>query len=234
MSEQRTFVFAVTFIIIFSALVGSIPVDFQGKGETADAITPVNPNLLSDFAHSEPFDKTDFGGVTVLSYVYDLPAVDGTTFETQLYDNEFYVGAHTLFLGVWLGGVSWANFISDNGTNHGLEVSFTDIENDAEDGVVRYTLQYEDTGNSAGGFVFWWNTTTYSNPSDAWDSDELLLLHGIGITANTDIASLLLALMFLQLPDVPILVNVLLVTTIWASIIFVLWFIIKEMIPFLG
>ncbi len=233
MSEQRTFVFAVTFIIVFSALIGSIPVDFQGQGATVETVTPVNPNLLTDFAHTEEFDKTDFSGALVLSYAYDLPLVDGITFECQFYDNEFFVGAHALFLGIWLGGVSWANFISDNGTNHGIDVSFSDLENDAADGVVRYTLQYEDTGLSAGGFLFWWNTTTYSDPSDAWDNDDLLLLHGVGLTANTDIASLLLALMFLQLPEVPTVVNVLIITPIWASIIFVLWFIIKEMIPFL-
>ncbi len=233
MSEQRTFVFAVTFIIVFSALIGSIPVDFQGQGGTAETVIPVNPNLLTDFAHTEEFDKTDFSGSLVLSHVYDLPLVDGITFECQYYDNEFFIGAHALFLGIWLGGVNWANFISDNGTNHGLEVSFSDLENDADDGVVRYTLRYDDSGLSAGGFLFWWNTTTYSDPSDAWDNDNLLLLHGVGLTANTDIASLLLALMFLQLPEVPTVVNVLIITPIWASIIFVLWFIIKEMIPFL-
>lgn len=233
MSEQRTFVFAVTFIIVFSALIGSIPVDFQGQGATVETVIPVNPNLLSDFADTEEFDKTDFSGIGSLYYVYDLP-VGGTTFECNYYDNDFSVGAHTLFVGIWLGGYSWTNFYSDNGTNHGLTVSFSDLENDAEDGVVRYALKYEDTGNSAGGFVFYWNTTTYSDPSDAWDSDKLYLLHGIGITASTDIASLLLALMFLQLPEVPTLVNVLIITPLWGAVIFVLWFIIKSMIPFLG
>jgi hypothetical protein len=233
MSEQRTFVFAVTFIVVFSALIGSIPVDFQGQGSTVETLIPVNPNLLSDFSAKEEYDKTDFSGIVTLFYVYELP-VDGTTFECNYYDNAFSLAAHTLFVGLWLGGMSWVNFISDNGTNHGLSVSFSDLENDAEEGAVRYTLQYEDTGNSAGGFVFYWNTTTYVNPSDAWDSDELYLLHGVGITASTDIASLLLALMFLQLPEVPTLVNVLIITPMWAGIIFVLWFIIKSMIPLLG
>ena len=233
MSEQGTFVFAVTFIIVFSALVGSIPVDFQGQGTTVENITPVNPNLLSDFADREEFDKTDFSGIGSLFYVYDLP-VGGTTFECTFWDNEFNLGAHALFVGIWLGGYSWINFISDNGTNHGLFVSFSDLVNDAEDGVVRYALQYEDTGNSAGGFVFYWNTTTYSNPSNAWGNNSLYLLHGIGITANTNIASLLLALMFLQLPEVPTLINVILITPLWGATIYVLWFIIKEMIPFLG
>ena len=232
--EQYGFVFAVTFIIVFSALLATIPIGLQGQGATPDIVTPINPNLLTDFADTEEFDKTDFSGVLVFSFEYELP--DGITTWECVFHTDYYfnIGAHALFLGIWLGGYNWVNFIADDGTNYGLAVSFDDIENDAEDGVVRYTLQYEDSGNSAGGIIFYWNTTTYSNPSDAWDNDELILLHGIGLTADTNIASLVLSLLFLQIPEVPFLVNVLLVTPLWASIIYVAWFIIKSMIPFLG
>lgn len=235
MSEQRTFVFAVSFIIIFAALVGSIPVDFQGQGATVETVTPVNPNLLSDFADTEEYDKTDFSGIGIISFVYDLGLTTVTTFECNYAASQFSIAGHTLFLGVWLGGLSWCNFASDNGTNHGLTVSFSDLVNDADQGVARYTLSYLDDGLSAGGFIFYWNTTTYGNdPSLAWDNDELNLLHGAGLTANTDIASLLLSLMFLQLPEVPTLVNVILITPLWGATIFVVWFIIKSMIPFLS
>jgi hypothetical protein len=233
-SEQRTFVFAVSFIIIISALISTIPVGLQGQGATGDDVTPINPNLLTDFAETSDYDKTDFSGTPTLKYVYDLPLVDGTTFECLFASNQFYIGAHTLFVGLWLGGYSWANFIAENGTNYGGSVSFTDIDNDLVEGAVRYTLQYEDTGNSAGGFVLYYNTTTYTDSSDAWDSSELFIVHGVGMSADTNIASLLLSLMFLQLPDVPFLVNVILITPMWAGIIYVAWFIIKSMIPLLG
>jgi len=231
--EHYGFVFAVTFIIIFSALVATIPINLQGQGANPDIVTPINPNLLTDFAETEEFNQTDFGGVLYYYFEYELP--DGiTTWECVFTTDRFNVGAHALFLGIWLGGYNWVNFIADDGTNYGLAVSFTDIDNDAEDGVVRYTLQYEDTGNSAGGFIFYYNTTTYSDSEDAWDNDELILLHGIGLTTDTNIASLLLSLLFLQIPEVPFLVNVILVTPLWASIIYVAWFIIKSMIPLLG
>ena len=231
--EQYGFVFAVTFIIIFASLLATIPADLQGQGETGDIVTPVNPNLLSDFADSKEFDKTDFGGIVVISFTYELP-VGGTTWECLSTTNYFYLGAHTLFVGLWLGGYSWCEFISDNGTNYGTTVTFSDIDNDIKEGAVRYTLQFEDTGQSAGGFVFYYNTTTYTDSSDAWDNNKLYLLHGIGIdaSATANIGSLIISLLLLQLPDVPLLINVLLVTPIWACIIFVLWFIIKEMIPF--
>ena len=231
--EQYGFVFAVSFIIVFSALIATMPLDLQGQGATADFVTPINPNLLTDFADTEEYNKTMFGGVLSFYYMYDLP-VGGTTWECVFTTDHFNIGAHALFLGIWLGGYNWVNFKNEDGTDYGLAVSFDDIDNDAEDGVVRYTLIYEDTGNSAGGLVFYWNTTTYSSSSNAWDNDGLVLLHGIGMTTNTDIASLLLALLFLQIPEVPYLVNVILVTPIWASIIFVAWFIIKSMIPLLG
>jgi hypothetical protein len=219
-SEQRTFVFAVTFIIIFATLISTIPVGLQGQGGTGDSITPVNPNLLTDFSDINEYDKTDFSG-SPLNYVYDLPLVSGTTFGCIFSANIFILGAHTLFVGLWLGGYSWINFISENGTNHGGSVSFTDIDNDVEEGAVRYTLQYEDTGRSAGGFVFYYNTTTYTDASDAWDSSELFLLHGVGMSADTNIASLLISLLLLQLPDVPLLVNVIIITPMWGAIIFV-------------
>ena len=232
--EQYGFVFAVTFIIVFSALIATIPLDLQGQGATPDMVTPINPNLLTDFAETEEYNKTHFGGVLYFYYMYDLPDAPATTFECVFTTDRFNIGAHALFLGIWLGGYNWVDFKNENGTDYGLAVTFHDIDADADDGVVRYTLTYEDTGNSAGGLIFYWNTTTYSGSSDAWDNNALILLHGVGMTTNTDIASLLLSLLFLQIPEVPFLVNVLLVTPVWASIIFVAWFIIKSMIPLLG
>ena len=238
-NEQYGFVFAVTFIIIFSALLATMPLDLQGQGDNPDFVTPINPTLLTDFAETEDFDQSNFGGILYYYFEYELP--NGvTTWEcvftaiSAIGTDYFNIGAHSLFLGFWLGGYDWVNFINENGTNYGLYISLDDIEDDATDGVVRYTLQYQDSGLSAGGFIFYWNTTTYTNPSDAWDNDDLLLLHGIGLTSDTNIANLLLALLFLQIPEVPFLVNVLLVTPLWANIIYVAWFIIKSMIPFLS
>ena len=91
-----------------------------------------------------------------------------------------------------------------------------------------------DSSSAAGALVLYWNTTTYATSSDAWDNDDLYMLHGVGIesTATNDIGALIISLLLLRLPEVPPLVNVLLAVPIWACIIYVLWFIIKEMIPF--
>lgn len=233
--EHYGFVFAVTYILLFSAILSTIPQDLQGLGTSPDIVTPINPNLITDFADSEQYFKGNFTdyGLLGLFYTYELPT-GGTTFDCNFWSNTFLLGAHSLFLGVWLGGYDWCEFISEDGTNYGLSISFDEIDSDAEDGTVRYTLQYEDSGNSAGGFVFYWNTTTYSNSSDAWSNDELYLLHGVGLTSDTNVASLLLSLLLLQVPEVPFLISVILIGPLWASIIYVVWVIIIAMIPFLN
>lgn len=232
MAEQSAFVFAITFIIIFSALLITVPTDFQGSGYTAETVTPVNPNLVTDFAESKTFDKTDFGGVLSLYYIYDLPT-GGTTWESILSGGAFYVAAHALFLGVWLGGLDYVDFIDDENVNQGTSITFADLDAYMTDGVARYTLQFADSGNSAGGYIFYYNTTTYTDSQDAWDNDELYLTHGVGFTADTNVVTLLVSLLFLQLPEVPTLINVLLITAPWSSIIYIIWFIIKESLPFL-
>ena len=228
--EMRGFVFSLVFIIVFSTLLTSIPIGLQGAGGSPDTVIPVNPNLLSDFSDSETFQKSNFTGG-----LYWYPdTLGGYWFYCSFVTDSFYVAAKSLFFGLWFGALSAVDFKYDDGTTDDGGLSFTDIENNAVDGAVRFTLVFEATGNPAGSFLFYWNTTTYSDPEDAWDNDVLYLLHGVGMTANTDIASLLISLLFLQLPNVPVLVNMFLVVPIWACIVFVLWFIIKSMIPFLG
>jgi len=106
---------------------------------------------------------------------------------------------------LWLGQVDEVKFMSPDGIDRGVDVSFTNIDSDADDGAVRYSMQFSTSGQSAGAFVFYWNTTTYSNSSLAWDADELYMLHGIGIesTATNDIGALIISLLLLQLPGVP-------------------------------
>jgi predicted secreted protein len=230
MAEMKMFVFAVTFIVLFSTLFITIPTDLQGSEVTPNPIIPVNPNVVTDFSDSETFQKSDFIDST---YYWYADALGGYEFECMFITDSFYLAAKSKFFGIWLGAMSTIIFKYENGTSDSGGLSFTEIEDNAVDGVVSFNLVFQDGGTSAGTFLFYWNTTTYGDdPSAAWTGDGLYLLHGVGITTNTDIVSLLLSLLFLQLPDCPILINVLLATPIWASIIFLFWFIIKETLPF--
>ena len=229
MAEQRTFVFSVTFIIIFSVLLSTIPVGLLGAGTDPDMITSVNPNVVAGFSDTETYQESNF---TTGLYEYDL---GGRTWLCIGSGTSFVLVAKIFFAGfLWLGGIDQVKFISSEGVDRGTELLFTEIATDADEGTIIYEIMYVDTGNAAGSFIVYWNSTLYTDPKDAWDNDSIYLIHGIGLesTAVIDIGSLLLDLLTLQIPQVPLLVNVLIAVPIWASIVYLIWYIIKEMIPF--
>lgn len=225
-SEMRGFVFCITFILIFSGLLSTIPTGLQGAGNTPSDLIPVDPSILTEFTDGENYTRAAFSGV-ILIYEYVL---GGKTWLCSTDETAFMLASKVLFWILWLGQLDYVNF-----GDRGDTLTFAEIDEDADDGRAKYTLQHVDSGQSAGGFIAYWNTTTYDNSTHAWDNDKLYLLHGVGLenTATTDIGSLLVGLLLLQLPEIPTLVNLLLAVPLWASIVYVLWFIIKEMIPFL-
>jgi len=227
---MRGFVFSLVFIIIFATLLSTIPAGLHGPEETPDGIVPISPNLLTGFNDFENWTKA---ALSVGLYEYDLGGrswVFGEAADTIIIFAKVLIGGF-----LWLGHIDTCKFISSDGVNRGDELTFTEIETDAEDGSERYEMLFTESGDKAGAFVVYWNTTTYSDPVDAWDNNILYVLHGVGFdaSATTNIGALIVGLLTLQLPDVPILVNMFLAVPIWACIIFVFWFIIKEMIPFL-
>lgn len=230
-TEQRTFVFSIIFIILFSVLIATIPLGLHGLGETPDMITPVDPNTVAGFSDSEEFMKgnfTEYG-----TYEYELN--DKTWYCTNI-GSGFALGVKVLLFGfLWLGGLESVKFISSDGGDRGETLLFTEIDADDDDGLASYELLYVDNGNAAGTLIIYWDITTYSGAYDAWAADALYCIHGVGLESSAviDIGSLLIDLLTLQLPEVPLLVNILIVVPIWAGIVYILWYIIKEMIPFL-
>lgn len=235
-SEQQTFVFALVFIITFSALFATMPTAFYGSGETAiDTPVPINASLLNDFTETESYNKSDFTVVSgpVLHYLYTLGGRDWM----QFFDGTatFYLDAKVYVFGLWLGQTESVKCVASDGmTDRGYGLTLTEINADADEGEARYNLLFTGSGLSAGGIIFYWNSTTYASASDAWTAGALWFVHGIGLstTANTDIIALLLQLLLLQLPEVPSLINVLIAGPLWACIVYLIWFIIKESLPF--
>jgi hypothetical protein len=225
---MRGFVFCVLYIIMFGTLLSSIPVGLQGQGDTVETIVPVDPSLVTGFSDIENFTGAAFSGNT---YEYSLNSRKWLSAKDA---NEIGLAAKKLIAGVlWLGGLDICDFISPSGANRGVGLAWTEITADAEEGAVRYTLQF-DNGNAAGYFVVYWNTTTYATATLAMASNELYFIHGIGFdtSATSNIGALLVSVLLLQIPDVPTLISVMLAAPTWVAILYVLWFIIKEMIPF--
>lgn len=230
-SEQQGFVFAVVFMIVFSTLLSTMPVGLLGEEETPENLTPLNPAILTDFTDYENYTKSAFSPLT---YEYSLGGRDwfvGYSLGT------FLLGAKVFWWIFWFGQLDSVKFNTYTGNDRGTGISFDEIAEDAEEGQVRYSLTFTSDGNNAGGFVIYWNSTEYETPEEAWNDDELYLLHGVGIDStitSTNILGLLFSLLFLRLPDVPITIGILLAVGPWASIIYIIWFIIVNMIPFLG
>lgn len=230
-SEQYGFVFAITFIIVFAGLLVAVPTDLQGLGETPTINAPVDPSLLTGFDSYDNYTGAQFTGVGTETYAYSLGDFDWI----NTYTASFTLGAKVYFAGfLWLGWLNYVDFISPDSINLGNILSLSQIQTDADNGTVRYNLIFVDDGNDAGGLVLYWNTTEYADCADAWLADELYFLHGVGFGANptNNIGALLVGLLLLSLPQVPTLLQLLIVTPLWASIVYILWYVIKEMIPF--
>lgn len=216
---------------MFTGLVVAMPVGLLGTGGAASEPLPVDPDLVGDFADSETIVRTNFTGSLYHYTMNSIKWLAGTTGAPAV-----MIARKVLVAGVlWLGGLRVCDFVLDNGTSRGDEISMSEIEGDATGGEVRYSLEYQDNGNDAGSCVVYWNTTLYSDPEDAWDNDVLFFVHGMGLTSSAvaNIGALLISILFLQLPDVPVLVNLLLAGPAWSSVVYIIWFIIKETTPFL-
>jgi len=232
--EMRGFVFAVVFIVIFSTLLSSVPAGLQGPNEEPETVIPIDPNILTGFAEIEEYQQDNYTGGPYL-FLYDYDAFGGRDWRSYS-DNETFIrlGAKVYIGPFWFGGIDYCKFTAPSGLDRGTQLFFEEINTDAEEGLIRYSLQLSDSGDSAGSFIVYWNETAYADITDAWENDEAYFLHGLGFaeTATTNIGGLIISLLFLQLPDVPPLINLFIAVPIWACIIYVLWYIIKEMIPF--
>lgn len=235
-SEQRGFVFSVVFIIIFSTLLASVPAGFQGSGEDVETVIPIDPNLLTGFSETEDYYPDNYSALGGGLYYYDYDDLGGRDWRSVTDDDTFLsLGAKVYVVGIFFfGTLEYCEFESPSGENLGTTLTFDQIDADDTDSdyAVRYSLTLEDSGDSAGSLVIYWNGT--ASVGDAWDADDVYLLHGVGIdsTATTNIAALLISLLFIQLPEVPTLINIFIAVPIWACIVFVLWYVVKEMIPF--
>lgn len=231
-NEMGGFIFSVVFIVIFASLLSTVPAGLQGTGSSASNVYPVDPSLTTDFTDGENYTKSDFSVIVGgFQYAYSLGSDQWLC--TKIGEN-FLLASKIIWWIFWFGQTDPVKFVSKSGTDRGTTLTLTEIESDSNDGVSQYTITKSISGDSAGGFIVYWNATLYSDPSDAWDNDVLYLIHGVDFTttATNDIGSLLVGLLFLQLPDVPPLINLFIAVPIWACIIYVLWYVIKEMIPF--
>ena len=231
MGEYRGFLFAITFIIFFAGLVVAIPAGLEGQGLDPDGVTPLDTAIVFGFEDYENWTMTALSATDQYEYTFNLR----DWLFSYWYPGDILFGAKILYAGfLWFGQLDSCEFISPTGINRGYALTYVEIDADAENGIANYNLRYLVNGADAGGFVVYWNTTAYESSYDAFLADDINFLHGVGIasTAPVDITSLLVGLLLLQLPNCPPLVNLLLATPVYTEVVFLIWFIIKESMPF--
>lgn len=230
--ETKTFAFITFMVLLFTALLSTAPSVFVTSNPENPNIPNVNSQLLVGFAVTEEYNSSYFSFLDGHGY-YDY-SLGGYSWRIIIVDGTgFSLGVKQLLFGwLWLGWIEWCDF-SFEGSDRGIAISFAEINADAEDGTVKYDLQHSGGG---GGLVFGWNDTEYSDSEDAWDNELLVIIHGLGIsdTAPQNVVSLLLSLIFFSNPDIPFLINVILVSPFVLLGAYLIFYIIIKVTPFLG
>lgn len=236
--EMKAFVFSIVFILVFAAFTSSIPVDMQGLGEDPDEINPLIPSTIFGWEDYEAWNKSlcsSYGTPVSLGVDYEYSLNTRDWWFMTFLSSAFQIGAKNYWGGwLYLGQLDSVEFVNPTGGNVGHTLYFDQIDDDAVNGTVTYGMFYVANGAKCGDLAMHWDTTTYTNSSDAWDNEELNIMHGFGLaeTATLDATSLLIGILLLQLPDCPLLLNVLIASPLYACVVFLIWFIIKETLPF--
>jgi len=231
--EIRIFAVVVTFMLVFTALLGTAPSGLVTAPIGDPAVSPVNPLLLAQWAEVQQINSThDFTFLNGYGY-FDYTLGGWSWRLTWTTGTGFRLGIKVLLFGViWLGTLDFAEFIYA-GLGRGDMLSFTEIGEDEING----TCHYEALHSAGGGtFVVSWNDTKYATASDAWDDDALYFVHGLGIddTAPANAITLVFGLLTLTIPDMPYILQVIIAVPLWASAIYLIFLAIVKLIPFLS
>jgi hypothetical protein len=230
--EIRTFAVVVTFMLVFTALLGTAPSGLVTAPTGDPAIPPVNPLLLAQWAEVQQVHKDNFTIINGYGY-YDYTLGGWNWRLSHTTGSGFRLGIKVLLFGwLWIGTLDFAEFIYA-GLGRGESLSFTEIAEDETNGTVHYEALH-----SAGGgtFVVSYNDTAYASASLAWDDDALYLVHGLGIddTAPANAITLVFGLLTLTVPDMPYILQILIAVPLWAGAVYIIFLAIVKLIPFLG
>ena len=228
MTEMRGFVFAVSFLLISSAILGSAPAGLITPSYDNPSLVGLDPALVTGFSSYTQYTKSNYtlvAGTYIESYL-----LGGWDWYTVSDNTNYMLGVKQYIWIIWV-STDTCEFTTEKGIPRGTELTFTEITADAENGTVRYSAIHSQGSSSV---LFWWNTTDYATAASAWAGDELYITHGVGVNdeAPVQVLSLLLGMLTFSLPDVPFLIQLMLSTPIFASVIYLIWFLVKEVIPF--
>ncbi len=223
MAEMKTFAFVVSFLLIYSAFLSTVPPGLLTDTYDDPTLTEIDPQLVVGFGSYVQYDLTNY---TAGEFSYSLGG-----FEWNVWDLGGVTLGTKVIIFIWI-DTNWVEFILESGESRGVGVFWATVQADADNGTTRYTLV-----NNAitSGMVLYWNPNDYTYCWDAWGNDSLYIIHGVGASDESpqNALSLVLGMLTFSIPGIPFLLQVLLSSPIYASILYLIWFLIKEVIPFL-
>ncbi len=222
MAEMKTFAFAVSFLLIYSAFLSTVPPGLLTDTYENPILSNLDPQLLVGFDSSVQYNSTTY---TANYYSYELGGYEWATWESV---TSYKLGVKAIVFGIWIDtAINW--FINSEEEYRGTELTFVIMQEDSTNGTVRYTTSNRFVTSAV---VFYWNTNDYTYAWEAWGNDSLQVVHGIGASAEApqNALSLVLGMLSFSIPGIPFLLQVLLSSPIYASIMYLIWFLIKEVI----
>ncbi len=227
MAEMKGFAFVVSFLLIYSAFLSTVPPGILTDTYENPALTEIDPQLLVGFDSWVSYNATNY---TTGYLSYSLGGHEWASWESS---GDYKLGAKVIVWGWWI-STALCDFLVD-GESHGYlftSLLWTTVYADADNGTVRYSAVNRFVTS---GVVFSWNTNDYTYPWDAWGNDSLQIVHGIGASEQSpqNALSLVLGMLTFSLPGIPFLLQILLSSPVYASILYLIWFLVKEVIPLL-
>lgn len=238
MAEIRSFVVTVSFLMIFSLLVGFVPTVIFGGGGLG-GIPPVaglDPAVLSGYQYTKSIrtNSTYFSASYLLGVAHHYSLGD-TSFIMHTYQEwpQFRLGVKSLVFGVWVGGVDWLRFRAKaSGADRGDTLSLDEIQYDYQTGgqPVRYQL----IGRAGvGDLLCTWDTTLYSTAASAAAANSLYFIHGIGVgeVGSMNVLSFLLSILTFRAPNIHPAINALIAVPIYAVVGYLFLVILEKFKP---
>ena len=191
----------VSFLLIYSALLGTIPAGFMTATYETPELADIDPQLIVGFENYVMYNSTNFtaGGLDYEfgGHLWTTISADGTI-------TLFYRTILLLIIPVY----TPVTYSFEGGYDRGDSLTWVTINEDSEDGIARYSVKCPQVTS---GLVFMWNTTDYEYAWDAWGNDSLMIVHGVGAdvaNAPLDVLSLLFAMLTYSVADIPPLLQV--------------------------
>lgn len=227
-SEMRGLIVVGTFLGSLIFLVNLIPSQFlvsSYEGRTISVPEYFEAMELQSFVDTINITLDDSGGQVYIpvimqyAYVYDFE-LGGHNLE--LWDHDYASPKHLHVNHYWYWWIfptahHQMEWLNKEGFSRGEHLDADELDNDYEETTIRYTIKCE---HFQAYVFFGFNETTYSQPSDAWDNNELKLLFGIEFDqVNTSINAwgLIAMLLFFGLPNVHWIIDVLIHIPIWIA-----------------